>query len=119
MISIAGLSPNLNVSFRIGYIGRLLTIAGALVTAVYSILIVWLMDDRVTQLTTMPLNELGDFFAGVFGPLAIFWVILGVLQQGKELNSSVKQQKQLVEVSRQQVEAANESMKYERQRQAD
>ncbi len=113
--------------------GRLLTVTGAFVTITYSMSIFWLMGDRVNQLMTMPLNELGDFLAGVFGPLAIFWLILGFLQQGKELqqstqalelqakelNNSVQQQKQLVEVSRQQMETEMESLKYERQRQVD
>lgn len=70
--------------------GRLLTVAGALVTIAYSVSILWLMGDRVNQLLTMPLNELGDFLAGVFGPLAIFWLILGFLQQGKELQQSTQ-----------------------------
>jgi Fe2+ transport system protein B len=38
----------------------------------------------------MPLNNLGDFLAGVFGPLAIFWLILGFLQQGKELQQNTE-----------------------------
>jgi hypothetical protein len=35
-------------------------------------------------------NELGDFLAGAFGPLAIFWLVLGFLQQGEELQHSVR-----------------------------
>ncbi len=31
------------------------------------------------------LNEAGDFFAGVFAPLAFFWLVLGYFQQQKEL----------------------------------
>lgn len=113
--------------------GRLLTILGVIVTIAYSISIAILMGDRVNQLRTIPLNELGDFLAGVFGPLAIFWLILGFLQQGKELqqstqalelqakelNNSVQQQKHLVEVSRLQMEAEVDSLKYERQKQLD
>ncbi|OOY29148.1 hypothetical protein BMI90_02485 [Thioclava sp. L04-15] len=38
----------------------------------------------------LKLNELGDFLAGAFGPLAIFWLILGFFQQGEELQHSVK-----------------------------
>lgn len=33
-------------------------------------------------------NEFGDFLAGVFGPLALLWVVLGFLQQGEELRDS-------------------------------
>ncbi len=37
----------------------------------------------------LDLNELGDFLAGVVGPLALFWLVLGFFQQGKELQNSV------------------------------
>lgn len=54
----------------------------------------------------LALNEQGDFFAGFVSPIAILWLVLGYLQQGKELrlntqalelqikelNDSVKQQ---------------------------
>jgi len=110
---------------------NILAIFGVIVTIVYSLIIIWLINDRVCQLITMSLNEVGDFLAGVFGPLAIFWLILGFFQQGKELqqsttalelqakelNNSVRQQKELVEVSRQQMDVEIESLKYERQRQ--
>lgn len=110
-----------------------LTTIGIGTTAAYSLVIALLVGDRVGQLNTMPLNELGDFLAGVFGPLAIFWLILGFLQQGKELqqstralelqahelNNSVQQQRELVAVSREQMKAELESLRFERQRQLD
>jgi len=66
------------------------------------------------ELSPVSLNELGDFLAGAFGPLAIFWIVLGFFQQGrelknsvatlelqaKELANSVTQQKELVSVTR-------------------
>ena len=36
-------------------------------------------------LSTGPLNELGDFLAGVFTPAALGWLIYGYLLQSKEL----------------------------------
>lgn len=62
-------------------------------------------------------NEIGDFLAGVFAPLAFFWLVLGFLQQGaelrnsgqalwlqgEELRNSVEQQRQLVDVTREQL----------------
>lgn len=62
-------------------------------------------------------NEVGDFLAGSFAPLAFFWLVLGFFQQGselrnsgralwlqgEELRNSVEQQRQLVEVTREQV----------------
>lgn len=71
------------------------------------------------------LNELGDFLAGIFAPVAFFWLILGYVQQGKqleqntkaleqqeralqlqidEMRESVKQQSELVNIQRQQFE---------------
>ncbi len=62
-------------------------------------------------------NEIGDFLAGAFAPLAFFWLVLGFFQQGselrnsgralwlqgEELRNSVEQQRQLVDVTREQV----------------
>ena len=36
------------------------------------------------------LNELGDFLAGIFAPVAFFWLILGYVQQGKQLDQNTK-----------------------------
>ena len=36
------------------------------------------------------LNELGDFLAGIFAPIAFFWLILGYIQQGKQLDQNTK-----------------------------
>lgn len=73
----------------------------------------------IKTLMTIPINELGDFLAGIFGPLTLFWLILGfILQkkelsqntaalnmQAKELKESVEQHKEMVEITRKQVEA--------------
>lgn len=76
-------------------------------------------------------NELGDFLAGVFSPIAFLWLILGYIQQGKqleqntraleqqeealklqidEMRESVTQQKELVDGQKQQFEAMNNSV---------
>lgn len=69
---------------------------------------------RWDEMTALPLNSLGDFLAGVFGPMAVFWLVLGYLQQGeelkqntnaltlqvKELRASVKQQAEMVATNR-------------------
>lgn len=41
---------------------------------------------------TLPtsLNELGDFLAGIFAPIAFFWLILGYIQQGKQLDQNTR-----------------------------
>ncbi|CUH81125.1 hypothetical protein TRM7557_03252 [Tritonibacter multivorans] len=38
---------------------------------------------------SLSLNELGDYLAGAFAPLAFYWLVLGFFQQGKELQNSV------------------------------
>lgn len=63
-------------------------------------------------------NEVGDFLAGIFGPLALFWLILGfflqreelrqstrTLQlQAEELSKSSEQHAHLVQVAREEIE---------------
>jgi hypothetical protein len=62
-------------------------------------------------------DEFAEFLSGVFAPLAFLWLVLGFRQQGdelqnsaralwlqgEELRNSVEQQRQLVEVSREQL----------------
>jgi len=67
---------------------KLLTVLGLLATSIYCGAIYWLTYGKLANLLDMPLNEVGDFLAGVFGPVAIFWLILGFIQQGKELQQS-------------------------------
>lgn len=110
---------------------RLLSTVGISVTALYVVAGLALLNTRLGSLSEMPLNEVGDFLAGVFGPLTIFWLVLGFFQQGielkqntralelqaKELRHSVEQQRQLVEVSKNQFDAELEALRYERTRQ--
>jgi hypothetical protein len=79
------------------------------------------------------LNEWGDFFAGIFAPLAFLWLVLGYLQQGEELRhstealrlqaeelrNSVTQQSQLVAVSREQMTLERDALREERERRRD
>ena len=69
------------------------------------------------KLFAMDPNEFGDLMAGVFAPLAFLWLVLGFFQQGEELKASVRalelqgeelrnsveQQRELVEVTRAQM----------------
>lgn len=99
--------------------GRLLALTGIALTALYGGFAWWLVGDRISNLQTMGLNEVGDFLAGAFGPLAILWLVLGFFQQGielrqgskalnlqaEELRNSVEAQRDLVSVTRDQVNA--------------
>lgn len=40
------------------------------------------------HLLMMKPNEFGDFMAGAFGPLALFWLVCGYFQQGAELRQN-------------------------------
>jgi hypothetical protein len=80
------------------------------------------------QFWEMKASEFGDFIAGVFGPLALLWVVLGYLQQGqelrynrdalllqaRELNLSAKAQTDLVMVTNAQLEIDRERSDQER-----
>ena len=81
--------------FTVLYVGGAILIVGA----------------RFNDLIELRLNEIGDLSAGVFGPIAFLWLVLGYVQQGRELKissealqmqaaelkASVKQQTALVE----------------------
>ncbi len=103
---------------------------GIFVSVVYIGAIAWLRwPFSIPTLKEMPLNELGDFLAGVFGPLTLFWLILGFLlqkeelgqntkalnMQADELRESVNQYKQMVAISQQQVKAELESLKIQQE----
>ena len=63
---------------------------GVLVTGVYLFSVAYFLWDRLGDLGNLELNSFGDFLAGAFGPLAIFWLVLGFFQQGAELRNSIK-----------------------------
>ncbi len=104
---------------------RLIGLAG---TASYAALLAAYVTTQWSQFSALSPNEVGDFVAGVLGPLAIYWLVLGFWQQGDELRSSVhalnlqseelrnsvEQQKALVEVTRTQAQAELEALKEER-----
>lgn len=59
-----------------------------LITSLYLSVFLIVVLARITELFTLPLNELGDFAAGMFAPLAFLWLVLGYQQQGRELANS-------------------------------
>lgn len=62
---------------------------GFALTVIYLTAILILQWDKIIDVQKLNLNEFGDFLAGLFGPVAIFWLVLGFFQQGKELKNSV------------------------------
>ncbi|MFK3768131.1 hypothetical protein [Pseudomonas putida] len=67
-----------------------MTEIGGALTLVYLVGITALTWGRIGTLGAMPLNEVGDFLAGAFGPVAFLWLVLGFLQQGDELRMSTE-----------------------------
>lgn len=45
---------------------------------------------RFDDLKCLGLNELGDYLAGAFGPLALAWLVFGYFQQGDELRQGTE-----------------------------
>jgi|GEM_PF-5264422 len=65
-----------------------ITFLGVAVTAVYFVVVFFLIDfSKLTELTP---NELGDFLAGVFGAPALIWVVISFFVQSRELAASVE-----------------------------
>jgi hypothetical protein len=109
---------------------RLLAIIGILGTAGYALALHLFMGIGITEIRSLPPNELGDFLAGVFGPIAILWLILGFFQQGielrqntkvlelqaEELRRSVEQQQLLAKTSREQLETELKALQLDRER---
>ena len=98
---------------------RALSIIGVLLTLAYVALLGWAFGGRLEELRSLEPNHLGDFLAGAFGPLAILWLILGFFQQGvelrensraldlqaAELKSATREQRELLQILRGQLEA--------------
>ncbi|MCJ8160399.1 hypothetical protein [Acinetobacter zhairhuonensis] len=57
------------------------------------------------------LNELGDFLAGIFAPIAFFWLILGYIQQGKQLDQNTRALEQQEKALKLQIDEMRASVK--------
>lgn len=100
---------------------------GSAVTLTYLVGITVLTWGRIGTLGDMPLNEVGDFLAGAFGPVAFLWLVLGFLQQGDELRqgtealklqatelkNSVQQQSIMAAAAVDQIEAQREAIQHQ------
>lgn len=61
------------------------------------------------------LNELGDFLAGIFAPVAFLWLVLGYVQQGKQLEQNTKALEQQEKALQLQIDEMKESVKQQQQ----
>lgn len=94
---------------------------GIVATAIYMALVIAISVCRRSEFSGMQLNAIGDFIAGILSPLALFWLVLGFIQQGMELQqntTALRQQagelKNSVEQQKQLVVAAQEQLKIEK-----
>ena len=75
---------------------------GLIITALWSVMVAGILCLKWDQVISMPLNEWGDFLAGITAPIAFLWLIIGYMLQRKELNLNTKAlQEQQNELSRQ------------------
>ncbi len=63
-----------------------LTAAGGMGTLLYLCLLGWWA--KWSDLPGMPLNNIGDFLAGAFAPLAFLWLVIGYFLQAIELKQN-------------------------------
>lgn len=109
---------------------KTITLVGSVATAIWLLLIAVYVWAKWSYFSSMEPNSLGDFVAGAFGPLALFWLVCGYLQQGlelrqntealklqvEELRNSVTHQAQMAEASQQQLQLEMERLQEERAR---
>jgi hypothetical protein len=91
---------------------------GLVITVVWGFFLCILIFFKFEDFLSLKLNELGDFSAGAFAPIAFFWLIIGYFQQGKELKlnrgaltAQVVELRQTVEQQKVMAEAATESLR--------
>jgi hypothetical protein len=108
---------------------KIYRVVGAALSLAYILGVLVYVANSGHDLSALAPNLLGDFVAGILGPLGILWLVLGFWQQGDELRSSVRalelqseelrksveQQKALVEITREQAMAEIRALNEERE----
>jgi uncharacterized integral membrane protein len=101
---------------------------GLCVTILWLVLVAVYATRNWTSMVELKPFEVADFAAGVFAPLAFLWLVLGFFQQGEELRNSgqalwlqgqelqnsVEQQRELVNVTREQLKFESEVLTAQR-----
>ena len=108
---------------------RALPIIGFIITGIWILsVLIFILSNRADFSELAP-NAIGDFAAGVFAPMAFLWLVLGFFQQGEELRNSgralwlqgrelqhsVEQQRELVNVTREQLQFENRMLEQRRE----
>jgi hypothetical protein len=89
-----------------------LPVLGMVLTVNYFLLIYWLFHDRFFQLEDIPLNEIGDFLAGVFGPIAFLWLVIGYLMQNRELRNQLIEYKENLNLTKRSLNITEKNKAY-------
>lgn len=103
--------------------------AGLCISVVWMVSFLAYVGFNQTAMLELEPNEVGDFLSGMFAPLAFLWLVLGFFQQGEELRhsgdalwlqgqelqNSVQQQRELVEVTREQLQFESARLGAERE----
>lgn len=105
-----------------------LPLIGLFVTFLWLLLVITYATTHWAAMVKLKPYEVADFAAGVFAPLAFLWLVLGFFQQGEELRNSgqalwlqgqelqnsVEQQRELVNVTREQLKFESEMLTAQR-----
>ena len=84
---------------------------GAFFTVIWFVGIYFFCILNDYTLPNKDLNSLGDFLAGIFAPIAFFWLILGYMQQGKQLEQNTKALEQQERALQLQIDEMREGIK--------
>lgn len=103
------------------------TIFGIVASLAYVGGVAWLrLPFSIDTLRNVPINELGDALAGLVGPVALLWLVIGYFQQGEELKqngealkmqadelkNAVEQYQLMAEAAREQTQLQKEELSF-------
>lgn len=88
---------------------------GCIFTALWVVIVVVVVYPRMDDLSTMSLNALGDFLAGVVAPLILIWVIIGIYQTQDDLRLQIKEISQMANASARQAQATEASVEWSKE----
>lgn len=90
-------------------------IIGIITTIVWFVGIYLFCSINEFSFSNKDLNSLGDFLAGIFAPVAFFWLILGYIQQGRQLEQNTKALEQQERALQLQIDEMKESVKQQKE----
>ena len=88
------------------------TLIGYLLTTVIIVigLAIIIFREDISKRSGLAPNEVGDFLAGLFAPIALIWLIIGYYQQATELRENSKAIRQQAEESSAQTESLKQQL---------